>query len=353
MRVHSVPSQLSNCTRRGRFPVIVLLLLLTAETTGCWWPRSTPDVDNPVVALPLPVDISPLREHAGAATLYTVGPYDRLEMLVWRNADLTTELLVKDDGTVFLPAAGHVHIAGLTLRRAQEKLTRTLGLYFENPQLDLKPAEIHSKRFYVLGDVNKPGGYPIYKPISLREAVSLAGGTTPAAVLDGAYLSRRGKVYPIDLTAVFTTPMEDIYMQPGDTLYVPSQSQNLAYVLGEVARPSAVPVSAHGLGVLQAVAQAGGFTIGANDDEIAIIRRHGGEMVLHVVDVEAAMKYGEGNPAALRLLPGDVVWVPPTGLANWNRALALINPTLDTLLIRPLGVVRDYFIIDDIIDGGD
>jgi polysaccharide export outer membrane protein len=337
--------------RRNRFYLVLLFSLFIAGLGGCAYPRPTPN-NKPIRVESIPVDTTALHTYAKNATVYTVGPFDRIDLMVWNYPDLTRSLLVKEDGTVFVPNAGHIELAGLTLREAQNKLTQALAVVIDNPQIDLTPVEIRSKRFYVLGEVKMPGGYPIYKSMTLREALSLAGGTTEYSLLENAYLSRGGKAYPIDIYGMLTSSGNDVYLQANDVLYIPSQTTSVVYVMGEVVRPSSVGLNGHGLNVLQAIAQAGGITHSADEDEVAVIRRNGEKIDLYVVDVEDALKTGGGNGLTFVLRPGDIIWVPPMGIANWNRGLEMISPTLDVFLFKPLTGVRDFFLIKDIIDRG-
>lgn len=290
-----------------------------------------------------------LYEYPRRATVYTIGAFDRIRLSIWRYDDLSGEVTVKEDGTVFIPNVGMVPLAGLTLSEAQARLTELVGVYVTNPQVDLQPIEVRSKVYYVTGAFRYPGAYPIYKPITLAEAITIAGGTDAEAVPDGALFSRAGKVYPLDLATVYTA-RNKIYLQAGDLLYVPSRAEANVFVLGEVFRPGAYPLySTRGPELMQAIAQAGGYTAAADEGEVAVIRRSGEKLVIQVVDLKAALEGDLVSLAALRLRPGDIVWVPPSGIGDWNRALALISPTLDTLLFRPLTGVRDYFLIQDVI----
>jgi polysaccharide export outer membrane protein len=326
---------------RALLPAVLL-------ATACAYPRPTKDESGSAItyAEDVSIDTAALYTYAEKETSYTVGAFDKLLVKVWRNDDLSGEIWVKEDGSIFVPDVGYVPLAGLTLKEAQIKLTAALTAVVRNPQIDLAPVEVRSKRFYLLGAVKNPGGYPIYKPLTVLEAVSLAGGALETAALEGAYLNRKGRVYPIDMNELFRANKE-IYLTQGDKLYVPSRAEAVIYVLGEVAKPGAYPVSAGGLDVMQAVAQAGSYTVSADEDEIAIVRRRGDKFQLQVVNLEDAVKYAAGNPLAFRLRAGDIVWVPPMGIASWNRALAMITPTLDTFLFKPLAGGRDYFLIQD------
>lgn len=285
------------------------------------------------------------------ATIYTVGSFDRVRISIWRYEDLSGEMLVKEDGTIFVPNVGAIMVAGLTLRQAQERLTKAVGSYVNDPQVDIQPVEVRSKRFYLSGAFKNPGAYPVYRPLTVAEAVTLAGGTNGDALVDGALLSRRGRVHPLSIDALYTPSDQLIYIQANDVLYVPSRSEATVFVLGEVTRPGSYPLhSMRGLPLLQAIAQAGGFTLGADEDEVAVVRRNGDRLEMYVVEAGVALDEGGGSAAAFVLRPGDIVWVPPSGIGSWNRAMELLNPTLDTLLLRPLSGVRDFFWIKDFMD---
>lgn len=315
---------------------------------GCTYPRATPDGESAIkYAEEVTVDTTPLYTYAGNETSYTVGAFDKLFVKVWRNDDLSGEIWVKEDGTIFIPDVGFVPVAGLTLKEMHIKLTSALQQVVKNPQIDIAPVEVRGKRYYMMGAVRQPGGYPIYRPLTVLEAVSLAGGSTETAALEGAYINRKGQTFALDMTEMFRSGGKEVYMVPGDKIYIPSRAEAVVYVLGEVVRPGAYPISAGGLDVMQAVAQAGSYTVSADEDEIGIVRRVGDKFQLRVVNLEDAVKYAEGNPHAFRLRAGDIVWVPPMGIASWNRALAMITPTLDTFIFKPLGAGRDYFLIQE------
>lgn len=326
---------------------------MSAVTAACAYPRPTKDAaPNPAVtyAEELTIDTRALFTYGEKETTYTVGPFDRLALKVWRNEELTGEIWVKEDGTIFVPDVGYVSITGLTLKEAQQKIAGEVLAVMKNPQIDIAPIEVRSKRYYIMGAVRNPGGYPIFKPLTVLDAVALAGGSQESAALEGAYLNRRGQVYPLDLGELYRAGAKEFYLVPGDRIYVPSRSEAVVYVLGEVAKPGGYPVSMGGLDVIQAVAQAGGYTSSADEDEIAVVRRRGDKLQLQVVNLEDAVKYAEGHPLAFRLRPGDIVWVPPMGIASWNRALSMITPSLDTFVFKPLQGVTQYYILQDIIN---
>ena len=332
----------------------LLAVISAIIVAACSYPKAPTGAHGEVAIEEIhELDSAEFLQHASAATGYTIGPFDRLTLSVWQYPDLSGDVLVKEDGTVFLPNAGNISISGMTLREAQNTLTQSLLPFVPRAQLDISPSEIRSNVYYVLGEVNQAGAYPILRPQHLAEAVANAGGFTQNAQGTHAYLSRNGKAYPINLAHSFSSDGNNpIFLQQGDLIYIPSQAEASVYVLGEVANPSAVPLAAGQLGVIKAIAEAGGLTSGASESRVAVIRRVDRKLQLRVVNVSTTLSGVNRDFLGVELQPGDIIWVPPRGITNWNRTLSLITPTLDTLLFRPLGGVRDYFLIREIIDGG-
>jgi polysaccharide export outer membrane protein len=115
---------------------------------------------------------------------YVLSPSDTIEMTVFREPDLTTRSRIGSDGAVQLPLIGDVRIAGLTVRVAREAIRKRYDAdYLVDPQVYLNIVEYAPRNFTILGQVVKPGTYdfPGGRPLSLLEAVGMAGGFTRSA----------------------------------------------------------------------------------------------------------------------------------------------------------------------------
>lgn len=120
---------------------------------------------------------------------YHIGPYDILNIIVWNHPELTTPtnqiatpeengILVDEQGFVFFPFAGKVKVSGLTLDQARVALENKLKDYVRDPQLSVRVATFRSQQVQIVGEVMKPGVFPITdKPLSVMEAINDAGGT--------------------------------------------------------------------------------------------------------------------------------------------------------------------------------
>ena len=122
-------------------------------------------------------------------TAYVIGAGDRLKVTVPEHDTMTVETTVSDDGTIELPLIGSVRAAGRTAPDLRTALTERLARDFiKDPKVNVEVAKYRA--FYVLGQVNRPGGYPFEPELDIRKAVAIAGGFTRRADTGAAYLVR-------------------------------------------------------------------------------------------------------------------------------------------------------------------
>jgi len=112
---------------------------------------------------------------------FLLGPEDVLEVTVWRNQDLSRTVVVRPDGKISLPLIGDVQASGLSAAQVAAKIAARLTEFKENPNVSVSIKEVNSYFIYVLGEVLKPGKYPIKSYATVLQGVSLAGGFTPFA----------------------------------------------------------------------------------------------------------------------------------------------------------------------------
>jgi len=110
---------------------------------------------------------------------YILNPGDVLEISVWREKDLTRKVLVLPDGRISFPLAGHIMAAGKNAQQLEEILKQRLARIIEKPVVTVTVVETPGNRIYVIGQVRKPGPYSVARPITVMQALSLAGGLTP------------------------------------------------------------------------------------------------------------------------------------------------------------------------------
>ena len=166
---------------------------------------------------------------------YTIGPEDVLEITVWRNTDLSKVVAVRPDGRISLPLIGDVGAAGRTASELAGAIAEKLKEFKENPQVSIVVKEVNSYAIYVLGEISKPGKYPLKSKTTLLQAITLASGFTPAAARNKIVVFRFGeqggkdikiKASYDDIIMRDESP-QNIQLKPGDTIVVPSETMVL------------------------------------------------------------------------------------------------------------------------------
>jgi polysaccharide export outer membrane protein len=159
----------------------------------------------------------PQQAAAGPPPALRIGPGDRVQVTVFGVTEMTNEYLVSDSGTISIPLAGQIPIAGATQRQAEEAITQRLaqGLV-QNPQVSVNVARY--RQIFVLGEVQKPGGYDYFAGLTVLNAIALGGGYTVRADQRRILLVRASD--PNRRPEVVT---EATYLQPGDTVQVPER----------------------------------------------------------------------------------------------------------------------------------
>jgi len=109
---------------------------------------------------------------------FFLGPEDIVEVTVWRNQDLSRTVVVRPDGMISLPLIGDVQASGQTAAQVSERISKRLSEFKENPSVSVSVKEINSYFIFVVGEVMRPGKYPLKSYATVLQAVSLAGGFT-------------------------------------------------------------------------------------------------------------------------------------------------------------------------------
>ncbi len=112
---------------------------------------------------------------------YTIGAGDVLDISVWKNADLTRQIVVLPDGTVRFPLIGQLEVEGKSVARLEKELMEKLKKYVPEPVLSISILQANSMMIYVIGKVNQPGRFEIRKNIDVLQALAVAGGLNPFA----------------------------------------------------------------------------------------------------------------------------------------------------------------------------
>lgn len=158
---------------------------------------------------------------------YVIGPQDVLDINVWEEPSVSRTVPVRPDGKISLPLLNDIQAAGLTPDQLGKEITKDLHKYLENPQVTVIVTAINSQRFYMLGEVKRPGTFQLLPNMTVLQALSDAGGFTPFAKLKDIYVLRtengRQEKFPFNYKDVIKgeNPQQNLVLEAGDTIVVP------------------------------------------------------------------------------------------------------------------------------------
>ena len=129
-----------------------------------------------VACTSLPKEV--LDEVNGSSKEFLIGPEDVLDVVVWRNQDLSRTVVVRPDGMISMPLIGDMEARGVTANQLAERLAARLKEFKESPSVTVSVKEVNSYNVYVLGEVAKPGKYQLKSHTTVLQAIAMAGGFT-------------------------------------------------------------------------------------------------------------------------------------------------------------------------------
>ena len=209
---------------------------------------------------------------------YMLGSGDVLRVLVFQNPDLTLETRVTETGLVSYPLLGNVRLGGLSVTAAEKAIADGLrnGNFVKSPQVTIVVLQVRGNQVSVLGQVNRPGRYPLeVADMRLTDLLAMAGGTaTSGADLVVVTGTRKGQAFreEVDLPSLFAPggASKDLLVLNGDVVWV--DRQPLVYIYGEVQRPGPLRLE-RGMTLMQALATGGGLTQRGTEKGIRVHRK--------------------------------------------------------------------------------
>jgi polysaccharide biosynthesis/export protein len=158
---------------------------------------------------------------------YEVQPSDLLQISVWREPELTQQVLVRPDGGFSFPLAGEVNAVGKTVEELRLELVERLSRYIPDLVVTVAVLEIRGNKIYVIGQVNQPGEFIVNPRVDVMQALSLAGGTTAFASPGDIFVLRRDdeqqQRLPFNFDAVLRgrNLEQNVLLRSGDVVVVP------------------------------------------------------------------------------------------------------------------------------------
>lgn len=178
--------------------------------------------------------MSPMTEVQAAAAqtappedAYPLGPEDAIEISVWKEPELTKQLVIRPDGKITYPLIGEVQAAGLTVKQLQAEVLKRLEKFVTDVNVTVILLKALYYKIYVTGKVNKPGDFVVGRPTNVMQAIAMAGGLTPFASPRSIVVLRKvaGKeeVFPFNYKAVAKGESleQNRTLLPGDVVVVP------------------------------------------------------------------------------------------------------------------------------------
>jgi polysaccharide biosynthesis/export protein len=270
-----------------------------------------PAAQSPAAQAPVPIPLE------SASADYQIGPQDILRITVYGHEDLTQSVLVQPDGTFTFPLVGRVKASDNTPAELEKKIVILLSKgYIRNPQVTVVVQEFRSKTVFVVGEVARPGPYPLAGHTSLVEVLAKAGPTAnagaevvivrpqqgadvngptlPAEVVgtDGSSsANQKAQVFRVAVGAIQEGHLEqNITLQPNDTVFVPQAPK--VFVTGEVRNAGAYGWFP-GLTARQLISLAGGLTPDGSDSRLKIVRPLDGQSKEAGIKLDAPIKPGD------------------------------------------------------------
>jgi polysaccharide export outer membrane protein len=347
------------------FTVLFLLPIIFLMLTGCATYRDmTPgtvvnisgqetktknlqNVHNPVVEQEI-VTVQPLSEPPPPPD-YIVGPYDVLSINVskpdfsgmgstsgsssFAESNLgagtqATGYRVDGKGNIQLPFVGTLHVSGMTLQEIQNRLMKIYPKYFKDPWVIVDVKEYRSQPLYILGQFNNTGIFYMDRPFNVLQGLAMGRGYDASANPRAARIIRNKKVLPVDIYELLMNAdqTQNIWLKPGDTIYMPDNKNRVVFVFGASKGGGPVPIPPAGLNLLQAIATVGLQEIGYHARRVFLIRSFSptrGQLIM--IDVD---KIIQGDAMPMALTEGDIIYIPKSALTTWNEALGEMLPTL-------------------------
>ena len=287
-------------------------------------------------ATPQP-ESSPLAVEGSASPRLGIG--DLLEVSVYNVPELSTKSRLGSNGDVYLPLIDYVHLSGLTVEEAQALIEKRLsdGGFVKNPHVSLNVDQSASQGVSLLGEVARPGVYPVIGEPRLLDVVSAAGGFTASAgqSITVTHRNRSDKPLTVPLSRKLSdNPVSNIPVSPGDTILV--HKADVVYVVGEVGRPSGFLMDSDSLTVLKAIALAGGTTPTAKLNGARIIRKGPNGMTETPIELKKML---QAKAVDIPMKADDILFVPSSARkVLMNRSMEVATQAaaaVSIVAIRP------------------
>jgi len=211
--------------RRNELLILTLALCIpaTAPAQSTTQTKETTPAQKPAPPSTEPAQPKAATEDPG----YIIGPEDVLSISVWKEPELSRSVPVRPDGKISMPLLNDVQAAGLTPQQLGASIRDGLKKFISEPEVTVIVTAVNSRKVYVLGEVTRPGVFPLAPGMTVLQALAGAGTFTQFAKIKGIYLLRnengRQVKHPFNYKAVVKgeNTEQNLELKPGDTIVVP------------------------------------------------------------------------------------------------------------------------------------
>ena len=209
-----------------KFRVLVMIVSLLAATPA-FGQQGEQDPPPEKSAMEQPSAFQRVDPDAAAAPVdpksYRIGAEDTLMVRVWREPEVSATVIVRPDGRITLPLIGEVQAGGKTPNELDEMVTEKLSEFLNRPEVMVAVQQVRSKKYYLTGQVNRTGSFPLVVPTTVLEALSGAGGFQQWAKKKKITILRGSQRFKFNYNDVIKGKNMDqnIYLENGDHIIVP------------------------------------------------------------------------------------------------------------------------------------
>lgn len=243
---------LSKLTRKATYGLLGALMAVGCYTSPGWGqsqgsnPPSTPSaagqtttssnspaINSPASGSPAsnspgqtdPADTPASGTTKGMPAGYRIGVDDSLYISVWREPDLSTQVMVRPDGVITLPLVNDLKVAGMTTEELKNTLTDRLKAFVNEPQVTVTVRDIRSRKVFLVGQAGHPGSFMMTGNMTVLELLAQAGGVSQFGKSESIYVLRNENGHqvriPFKYKRVIQGKMQDVLLEPGDMVVVP------------------------------------------------------------------------------------------------------------------------------------
>src|SRR6185437_7336376 len=271
---------------------------MVAATTG----RTLPIFGASIFLNALPSTFSPVSD-VPVTPDYVIGPGDELRLQIWGQVTLRGSYIVDRTGSISLPGAGTIHVAGVRFDHLTDFLRSQLSKVYRNFDLNVNMGQLRSIQVFVVGEASMPGSYTLGSLSTLLNALFYAGGPKPQGSLRDIQLKRGGKTIDhFDLYDVLLhgDKSHDVQLASGDVIFIPPVGKQVA-VVGSVNNPEIYELR-NETTIEQVLQLAGGRTNIAVNSKARVER-------IYDHSVRSVMEVNLSEPSSFQVQDGDIVTI--------------------------------------------